>query len=162
MAMAPAGLRVLLLDASLNRPDLHKLFNLPLSPGLYNFISTNGARPNKPLIEAAPEIIQASPVPRLSVLTAGTKMTDPSELLASAEMREFLNYLETQWDVIVIDGSAMSEGAGSAVIAPVADGVVLVAAEGQASSKSVEDTVGELNSLGAHTMGIVYCKATEA
>lgn len=162
MAMAQAGLRVLLLDANLNRPDLHKLFNLPLSPGLYSFISSNGARPNKPLIEAAPEIIQASPVPRLSVLTAGTKMTDPSELLASAEMREFLNYLETEWDIIVIDGSAMSEGAGSAVIAPVADGVVLVAAEGQASSKSVEDTVGELNSLGAHTMGIVYCKATEA
>jgi Mrp family chromosome partitioning ATPase len=56
----------------------------------------------------------------------------------------------------------MAAGAGSAVIAPVADGVVLVAAEGQASSKSVEDTVAELNSLGAHTMGLVYCKATEA
>ena len=161
MAMAQAGMRVLLLDANLNRPDLHKLFNLPLSPGLFSFISTNGARPNKPLVDAAPEIIQTSPVPRLSVLTAGTKMTDPSELLASAEMREFLDYLETQWDIIVIDGSAMEEGAGSAVIAPVADGVVLVAAEGQASSRSVEETVAELNSLGAHTMGLVYCKATE-
>ncbi len=42
MAMAQAGLRVLLLDANLNRPDLHKLFNMPLAPGLYNFISTNG------------------------------------------------------------------------------------------------------------------------
>ena len=59
MAMAQAGQRVLLLDANLNRPDLHKLFNLPLSPGLYNFISSNGARPNKPVIEAAPEIIQS-------------------------------------------------------------------------------------------------------
>jgi len=85
-----------------------------------------------------------------------------AEVLASAEMRSFLDYLETQWDVIVIDGAAMSAGAGSAVIAPVVDGVVLVAAEGQASSKSVEDTVAELNSLGAHTMGLVYCKATEA
>jgi succinoglycan biosynthesis transport protein ExoP len=162
MAMAQAGLRVLLLDANLNRPDLHKLFNLPLSPGLYSFISTNGARPNKPMIEAAPEIVQSSPVPRLSVLTAGSKMSDPSEVLASAEMREFLDYLETQWDVIVIDGSAMSHGAGSAVIAPIVDGVVLVAAEGQASSKSVEETVGELHSLGAKTLGLVYCKATEA
>jgi capsular exopolysaccharide synthesis family protein len=162
MAMAQAGLRVLLLDANLNRPDLHKLFNVPLSPGLYNFISTNGVRPAKPLPEAAPEAIQASPVPRLSVLTAGTKMNDPSELLASAEMRQFLDYLETQWDVIVIDGPAMSVSAGSAVIAPVVDGVVLVAAEGQASSRSVEETLGELTSLGAHSMGLVYCKATEA
>lgn len=162
MALAQAGLRVLLLDANLNRPDLHKLFNLPLAPGLSNFISTNGSRPAKPLGEAANEIVQASPVPRLSVLTAGTKMHDPSELLASAEMREFLDTIEKQYDVVLIDGSAMSAGAGSAVIASVVDGVVLVAAEGQASSKSVEDTVGELTSLGAHTIGLVYCKATEA
>ncbi len=162
MAMAQAGLRVLLLDANLNRPDLHKLFNIPLSPGLFNFISANGIRPARPIAEAAPEAIQASPVPRLSVLTAGTKMNDPSELLASAEMRHFLDYLETQWDVVVIDGAAMSVSAGSAVIAPVVDGVVLVAAEGQASSRSVEETLGELTSLGAHSMGLVYCKATEA
>ncbi len=105
--------------------------------------------------------IQVSPVARLSVLTAGTKMSDPSELLASAEMRSFLDYLETQWDAIIIDGSAMQSSAGSAVIAPVVDSVVLVAAEGQASSKSVEDTVSELASLGAHNLGLVYCKATE-
>lgn len=162
MAMAQAGLRVLIVDANLNRPDLHKLFNIPLSPGLYSFISANGARPTKPVAEAAPDAIQASPVPRLSVLTAGTKMNDPSELLASAEMRQFLDYLETQWDIVVIDGPSMTTSAGSAVIAPVVDGVVLVAAEGQASSKSVEETLNELTSLGAHSMGLVYCKATEA
>jgi capsular exopolysaccharide synthesis family protein len=162
MAMAQAGLRVLLVDANLSRPDLHKLFNVPLAPGLYNFISANGARPQAPLVDAVPQIVQVSPVPRLSVLTAGTKMGDASEILASAEMREFLNYLEAEWDAVVIDGSAMSVGAGSAVIAPVVDGVVLVAAEGQASSTSVEETVAELNSLGANTFGLVYCKATEA
>jgi capsular exopolysaccharide synthesis family protein len=162
MAMAQAGMRVLLLDANLNRPDLHKLFNIALSPGLYSFISTNGARPTKPIAEAAPEMIQSSPVPRLSVLTAGMKMSDPSELLASTEMRQFLDYLETQWDAIVIDGPSMSTSAGSAVIAPVVDGVILVAAEGQASSKSVEETVEELTSLGAQPMGLVFCKATEA
>jgi Mrp family chromosome partitioning ATPase len=89
-------------------------------------------------------------------------MSDPSELLASAEMRQFLDYLEKQYDVVVIDGPSMSTSAGSAVIAPVVDGVVLVAAEGQASSKSVEETLGELTSLGAHSLGLVYCKATEA
>lgn len=162
MAMAQAGLRTLLLDANLNRPDLHKLFNVPMSPGLYNFISQNGARPALPVAEAVDDIIQESPVPRLSVLTAGTKMNDPSELLASAEMRSFLDAVEDKWDVVVIDGSAMASGAGAAVIAPVVDGVVLVAAEGQASSTSVEDTVGELASLGAKTLGLVYCKATEA
>jgi non-specific protein-tyrosine kinase len=161
MAMAQAGLRTLLLDANLNRPDLHKLFNVPMSPGLFNFISQNGARPTLPVDAAIDDVIQESPVPRLSVLTAGTKMNDPSELLASAEMRAFLDVVESKWDVVVIDGSAMSTGAGSAVIAPAVDGVVLVAAEGQASSKSVEDTVGELSSLGANTVGLVFCKATE-
>lgn len=162
MALAQAGLRVLLLDANLNRPDLHKLFNLPLAPGLYSFISSNGLQPAKPLPEAMKDIVQSSPVPRLSVLTAGAKLNDPSEVLASAEMREFLGSIEKQYDVVLIDGSAMSSGAGSAVIASVVDGVVLVAAEGQASSKTVEDTVAELTSLGAHTVGLVYCKATEA
>lgn len=56
----------------------------------------------------------------------------------------------------------MSSGAGAGVISSSVDGVVLVAAEGQASSTSVEDTVGELASLGANTLGLVYCKATEA
>jgi capsular exopolysaccharide synthesis family protein len=162
MAMAQAGLRVLLLDANLNRPELHKLFNLPMSPGLYNFISQNGARPTKPIPEAATETIQVTPIPRLSVLTAGTRMNDPSELLASAETREFLRFLETRFDIVIVDGASMQTSAGSAVIAPVVDGVVLVAAEGQASSRSVEDAISELTSLGAHAMGLVYCKATEA
>jgi succinoglycan biosynthesis transport protein ExoP len=161
MAMAQAGMRVLLLDANLSRPDVHKLFNLPLSPGLFNFISTNGARPAAPLPEAITHIVQQTPVPRLSVLTAGAKLSDPSEPLASAEMREFLDHVEREYDAVVIDGSAMSSGAGAAVIAPVADGVVLVAAEGQASSTSVEETVEELASLGGKTLGLVYCKATE-
>lgn len=162
MALAQAGLRVLLVDANLNRPDLHKLFNIPIAPGLFNFISTNGLRPTKPMAEAATSAIQTSPVPRLSVLTAGTKMSDPSELLASAEMRKFLDFLESQWDVVVIDGAAMSVSAGSAVIASAVDGVVLVAAEGQASSRSVEESLSELTSLGANSLGLVYCKATEA
>lgn len=162
MAMAQAGLRTLLLDANLSRPDLHKLFNVPMSPGLYNFVSQNGARPSLPVAQALDDVVQESPVPRLSVLTAGTKMNDPSELLASAEMRQFLETVESKWDVVIIDGSAMSTGAGAAVISSSVDGVVLVAAEGQASSTSVEDTVGELASLGANTLGLVYCKATEA
>ncbi len=162
MALAQAGLRVLLLDANLARPDMHRLFNLPMAPGLFNFISTNGNRPSKPLALAVADAIQASPVRGLSVLTAGTKMNDPSELLASLEMRELIEYLETEWDAIIIDGSSMTQSAGSAVLAPVVDGVVLVAAEGQASRESVEEAVAELQSLGAEALGMVYCKATEA
>jgi capsular exopolysaccharide synthesis family protein len=162
MALAQAGLRVLLLDANLSRPDLHRLFNLPLTPGLYSFISTNGARPHAPLPEAADQIIQTSPLRGLSVLTAGTKMSDASEVLASPEMREFVHFVESKWDAVIIDGSSMKSGAGSAVLAPVVDAVVLVAAEGQASSSSVEETVSELTSLGANSLGLVYCKATEA
>jgi polysaccharide biosynthesis transport protein len=161
MALAQTGLHVLLLDANLSRPDLHRLLNLPLAPGLYNFISSNGARPQQPIAEAAIEAIQPSPVPRLSVLTAGMKVSDPSELLASAEMREFLAYLEAQFDVVCIDGSSMQESAGSAVIAPAVGAVVLVAAEGQASSTSVEEAITELTSLRANTLGLVFCKATE-
>jgi len=56
----------------------------------------------------------------------------------------------------------MSVSAGSAVIASTADGVVLVAAEGQASSRSVEESLAELTSLGANSLGLVYCKAIEA
>lgn len=162
MAMAQSGMRTLLLDANLSRPDVHKLFNVPMSPGLYNILSANGSRPGLPIAEAIDELVLESPVPRLSILTAGTKMSDPSELLASAEMRAFLDAVESKWDVVIIDGSAMSSGAAAAVIVPVVAGVVLVAAEGQASSTSVEDTVGELASLGAKTLGLVYCKATEA
>jgi receptor protein-tyrosine kinase len=162
MAMAQAGLRTLLLDANLGRPDLHKLFNVPMSPGLFSLVSQNGSRPALPVDEALDDIVQESPVPRLSVMTAGVKMNDPSELMASAEMRQFLDAVEAKWDVVIIDGSAMSSGAGAAVISSSVDGVVLVAAEGQASSTSVEETVGELASLGANTVGLVYCKATEA
>jgi capsular exopolysaccharide synthesis family protein len=161
MALAQAGMNTLLIDANLAKPDMHKLFNLSLSPGLYNFISQNGARPSAPMPEATKDMIQSSPVPRLSVLTAGMKVADPSELLASADTRDLVRYLETQFDVVIIDGPSMASSAGSAVIAPAVTGVVVVAAEGQASSRSVEDTLDELTSLGARTMGMVYCKATE-
>ena len=88
MAMAQAGLRTLLLDANLNRPDLHKLFNVPMSPGpLQLHLAERRPARAADRRKRSTTSYRSRPVPRLSVLTAGKKMNDPSELLASAEMR---------------------------------------------------------------------------
>jgi protein-tyrosine kinase len=111
------GEHTLLIDANMRNPAQHQLFGLDNSAGLSAVLTGRGG----------PNAIQRIPALRdLSVLPAGMRSPNPSELLARPEFAKLLNDLGREFDVILIDTPAASETADAQIITMRAGGALLV------------------------------------
>jgi capsular exopolysaccharide synthesis family protein len=128
--------RVLLLDADLRRPSLHLLFGLTDGPGLSDILM--GAAELDHALVALPEH-------HLTVLPAGVPPGHPTELLGSAGMRRALDALRSRFDKILIDMPPVAPLADTHVIAPLADGILMVVRAGVTPRPAIERALGGLD-----------------
>lgn len=118
MALAVGGARVLLIDADMRRPSVHKVVRLSNERGLSQLLAGQ-ARMR--------EVVQRTHDPNLLVITAGRTPSNPSELLASERMRALVAGLETgPFDWIIIDTPPILAVTDAAVVAPLARRVLFV------------------------------------
>lgn len=145
-AFAQQGLSVVLVDADLRRPAVHEVFAVPREPGLSNV-----------LIRQAPleQALRPTPVERLMVLPAGTLPPNPAELLGSPAMDELLAQLDARADLVILDTPPVLAAADAAVLAPRAQGVVLVARAGRVNRDAVVRAFRQLQSVNARVLGTV-------
>jgi polysaccharide biosynthesis transport protein len=99
LAMSAARLnkRVLLIDADLRRPSLHKLLNLSNEQGLSSLLRSDTAIAELVAAQAA------SSRSNLAIITAGPSPSDPAKLLSSQRMQELITQFEANYDLILID-----------------------------------------------------------
>jgi protein-tyrosine kinase len=121
--------RVLLLDADLRRPSVHQLFGLMEGPGLADVLM--GAAELEQALVAVPEH-------HLTLLPAGQPPAHPTELLGSAAMRRVLDTLRTRFDRILIDMPPVAPLADLHVVAPMADGLLMIVRAGITPKPAIE------------------------
>jgi len=147
VVLAQKGVRVLLIDADLRRPSIHKTLGMGPRSGLSNVL-TGSAN-----IEQA---ITRSPVlPNLSVLPAGTPPPNPAELLASSNMRDLLEELRGQYDHIVVDTPPTLSVTDAVVLSPRADAIVLVIRSGQTTKQALRRSRDILMQVNAKVSGVL-------
>ena len=118
MALAVGGARVLLIDADMRRPSVHKALRMANERGLSQLLAGQ-ARMR--------EVVQRTHDPNLLVITAGRTPANPSELLASDRMRALVSGLETgPFDWILIDTPPVLAVTDAVIVAPVVAGVTFV------------------------------------
>jgi len=118
LALAIGGARVLLLDADMRRPSLHKAMRLPNDRGLAELLGGTAKMR---------EVVQRCGDPNLLVISAGHTPSNPSELLGSDRMRAFLHQLTTgPFDWIIIDTPPVLAVTDAVVLAPLVHGVSFV------------------------------------
>ena len=118
LALAIGGARVLLIDADMRRPSLHKAMRLPNDRGLAELLSGK-ARMR--------EVVQRCGDPNLLVIPAGLTPPNPSELLASDRMRAFLHQLATgPFDWVIIDTPPVLAVTDAVILAPLVHSVCFV------------------------------------
>jgi capsular exopolysaccharide synthesis family protein len=118
MALAVGGARVLLIDADMRRPSVHKALRLSNDRGLSQLLAGQ-ARMR--------EVVQRSHDPNLLTITAGRTPANPSELLASDRMRALLTGLETgPFDWIIIDTPPVLAVTDAVILAPLVAAVTFV------------------------------------
>ena len=125
--------RVVLVDADLRQPGLHMLLGVPPEPGLVEVL-----RGEISLDEALVEI----PDVHLTVLPAGLPPDRPAELLGTSAMRRTLDALRSRFDRVLIDMPPVVPLADVGVLAPLADGVLMVVRAGATPKPQIERALG--------------------
>lgn len=150
VAMAGAGQRVVLVDCDLRRPRLHEFFGLKNELGFTSVLTGQ-----VPLAAALHEV-----APRILVLTAGPRPTNPSELLSSNRAGELLRAVAAQSDFVLVDCPPILPVTDAAVLSAKVDGTVLVANAGATSTKDVGHALDRLRRVAAPVIGAVLNGAT--
>jgi capsular exopolysaccharide synthesis family protein len=118
MSLAQVGKRVLLVDADLRKPAVHRALRIPSSPGMVNCLS-NGA--------PWQDLVQYQVAPGLDVLTSGGSTRGAGDLLAGAALGPILRQAESRYDFVIVDAPALFINASDArVLSSLVDGVVVV------------------------------------
>jgi polysaccharide biosynthesis transport protein len=147
VVLAQKGVRVLLIDADLRRPSIHKTLGMAPHSGLSNVLTGSAT------LEQA--IVRTAVLPNLFVLAAGTPPPNPAELLASANMRDVLTQLREEYDHIVIDTPPSLSVTDAVVLSPRADAVVLVIRSGQTTKNALRRSRDILMQVNAKVVGVL-------
>ncbi|MBN1967744.1 MAG: polysaccharide biosynthesis tyrosine autokinase [Candidatus Delongbacteria bacterium] len=146
VVIAQSGKKVVLVDADLRRPVVHKNFNLLREIGITDYLLKNSK---------VDEIAKKTDIENLHVITCGDIPPNPSELLGAKKMDSFINDLKEVYDFVIFDTPPVITVTDAAVLSRKTDGLVLVVSSGSVSRVEVERSKDLLDSVGANIIGIV-------
>lgn len=146
MTWAQAGKKVLLVDADMRRPTVHLTFNSANTQGLSTILAGN---------KQPDEVITDSFVDNLAVLTAGPVPPNPSELLGSKHMHQFVEWARANYDIVILDATPVLAVSDVQVSLPEVDGTVLVVRMEKTLRGNIQRTVEVLKMADAKILGVV-------
>ncbi|WP_298612605.1 polysaccharide biosynthesis tyrosine autokinase [uncultured Thiothrix sp.] len=152
-AFAHTGNRVLLIDADLRNPSLHKLIGTRNQQNLVGYLS--GEYP-------LDQLSQASNVPNLDIIVAGTPPTDPSELLANTKMEALLKTAGQHYDVVIMDGPPILGLADAMILSSLANITLLTVHANDTSTSTINNALKRLQETGAQISGIILNQVKDA
>jgi capsular exopolysaccharide synthesis family protein len=143
-SLAQLGDSVLLIDADLRRPSLHKFFQISRETGLVNYLTGD--------CDWRSLVWQASPV-GVSVLFCGPVPPNPADLLSSEYMRTLLREASREYKFVVLDSPPLLNLADSRILATLVDGVILVVGGGSTPRDMVRRAYLSAVDAGSHVLG---------
>ncbi len=146
IALSQTGARVLIIDADLRKPKIHKIFDEENGLGLSNFLSGQGE------LEA---IIKKTEIPNLYYIPSGPIPPNPSELLGSNLFKSMLESLGESFDHLVLDSPPVLGFADSIILSTAVDGVILVVLSGKTPRETLQRAKEILYQVNAKILGVV-------
>ena len=147
VVMALGGLRVLLVDADMRRPQQHRVFRLSNEFGLVSTL----LHPEATL----DTYVQSTEIENLWVLTTGPLPPNPAELLDSKRMRDLMERFKEKFDLVIFDTPPVLPRIDAAVLARHVDGIVLVVDAGHTRRDSAHRAKEALLHAGGRILGVV-------
>jgi capsular exopolysaccharide synthesis family protein len=145
IACAQVGKRVLLIDADLRRPTLHKQFGVECLTGLSDVL-TNDAN----IRDATVKVKETE----LYLMPAGPVSRRASDII-SVGFSDVLKKVSADFDLVIVDSPPMLGISDAQELAAMVDSVIVVTKAGVTSGRAVSDTLARLNRVGANVMGLV-------
>ncbi|NLM75914.1 MAG: CpsD/CapB family tyrosine-protein kinase [Clostridiaceae bacterium] len=149
ITMALSGKKVILIDADLRKPRVHSKFMISNETGLTNILAQK-----KPL----ESVIKTASVKDLDIITSGPIPPNPSELLQSESMGNFLEDLKKKYDYILLDTPPVGMVTDAAILAAKSDGIILVVTSGKTHIDEAKRAKQLLLNVDAKILGVVLNK----
>lgn len=147
IAFALSGKRVLLLDADMRKPHLHKLFDRPSSPGLSDVLMGKA--------KASTCIYPHRTLPTLALLPAGSETIASAELLESADFDQLLSALTGEYDLIIADSPPILLLTDARVLSEKFGATIAVVRARQTTRTVLKSLSNVLEMSGSRAVGIV-------
>lgn len=144
--MAQLDRKVLIIDGDLRKPRQHQVFRVSNRLGLVNVLVGN-AEPR--------DVIVATAVPNLYLCPSGPCPPNPSELLSSKHMQDFLEEARRQFDFIIIDTPPTLAVTDATLVGSITDGVVLCCRAGRLLREDARACRDRLRFADVRTLGTV-------
>ncbi len=152
LTFAGAGEKVVVVDADMRRPRIHKVFNISEDQmngcGLSSFLA--GAKGDK--------LLQSNGVGNLRLVASGPIPPNPVELLASNRFAKLIKALEKRFDRVIVDGPPHQGFADILVLCQHVGGVVLVSSIGETTRESLRHFKKSMMNVNGHILGCIINK----
>ena len=143
--LARLGFRVLLIDADLRNPSLHRVMNVQAHVGLTNLLTGS--------VDLR-QAIQNTAYDNLFLLTSGPLPPNAAELLASQRLTLLAGEAASMFDMVIFDGPPIMALADAPTIGTEVEGTLLVVEANKTTRLQVRNAVRRLDIAGAHVLGV--------
>ncbi|MBX7045914.1 MAG: polysaccharide biosynthesis tyrosine autokinase [Ignavibacteria bacterium] len=140
---AQADKKVLLVDCDLRKPRVHSALGVDRYPGLSDYLFKN---------VGLDDIIRKTIQENMYFISSGTIPPNPSELLGSIQMREFLKEMRNRFDIIVLDSPPFITVTDAEILFKMTDGTVLVAQASKTPFDAFVKSYTRLSTLNPHNL----------
>lgn len=150
-------LAVLLIDCDLRHPSVHKMMKVSNRSGLTNIIAQfqDGLSVNS--YEGVQQVIFEGGQ-NLTLITAGHRVPNPSEVLGSKRMGRFLEQARKEFSYIIIDSPPVAVASDTIPLCNLSDGVLYVVDAKNADKRRVKMAINDLKRNGGNVIGLVMNK----
>ena len=146
ITFAENGARVLVLDCDMRRPNIARLLDCPVTPGLSNVLVG---------VCDLEKAVQKNVYENVDVLPAGDMPPNPTELLDSERMQELLDTLRGDYEYILLDMPPVNVVADAMILAKSMTGMVFIVRQGHSERAEVTSALKQLEFAGAKVLGFI-------
>ena len=148
-SFAQLGKKTLLLDLDLRKPRVHKIFKQHRKPGVIDYLF------NQVQLQ---DIINRTEMESLYFISSGTISPNPSEMIASRSMKNFISELRDIFDIIIIDSAPMITVVDTEIISSLVDASILVVSANKTEFEPMQKAVELIQKSSKSFIGTVLNK----
>ncbi len=151
MVLSQGGQRIILVDANLRHPSLHRVADVANRAGVTNLLLGDS-------LESVEDYLRSTDLEHLKILTSGPLPPNPADLLNSRRMEDLIKHLELKADLVIIDCPPLRY-ADALIVTGMSSGALVVAASGKTRSNDLADAIGTIEQTGRPIFGTILNKA---
>jgi len=146
ITLAQHKTNTLLVDSDLRRGVLHNTFGIPKEPGFSNYLMG---------MTRLDAIIKETYIPNLSLVSCGSMMPNPSELLGSIQLKRFIEEAKRHFDIVIFDSPPLNAATDSVVLGTQSDGVILIVRADVTNRNIAKQKLDLFDNVPANVIGVI-------